>query len=238
MSGGRHPRIGIPWSVGSGYPAPTMYLPLTDDLLDDSANGFTTANTPTPIRLTSTPPPIASSYYTFVYDGGDALRYADTTLLNPGTGNFTISAFVRPTFATGMADYPAWFSKGAYQSSTGAMVGFRDRIGDGRWGVGFSNPWRETPTAGAASLSDTWVRLTFVRSGNTITLYQGTSVRGTVDATGLDLTSTHVFVVGGALGDGVDNWQGGICDFVYIRGTALTVDQITALQTSTYGALL
>jgi hypothetical protein len=222
----------------SSFPAPTMYLPLVDDLLDDSANGFTYTGTPTPTNITSTPPPIASSYYSFAWDGGDALIYADTALLNPGTGDFTISAFVRPTFVAGMDAYPAWFSKGAYQSSLGAMAAFRDRTSATRWGIGFSNPWRETPSAGATAPEATWVRLTFVRSGNTITLYQGTSVRGTVDATGLDLTSVHPFKVGGSLADDANNWSGGICDFVYIRGTALTIGQITDLQTNPYSALI
>jgi hypothetical protein len=222
---------------GSGFPSPTMYLPLTDDLLDDSTNGFTYTGTPTPVRLTSTPPPIASSYYAFDWDGGDALIYPNTPLLNPGTGDFSVSAFLRATSLAGMADYPAWWSKGAYQSSSGTLAAFRDRVTP-RWGFGITNPWRETATGGTTGPGETWVRITIVRSGNTITMYQGTSVRGTIDATGIDLTSTFDFKVGGSLSDGNDNWQGGICDFVYIRGTALTAGQISSLQTSTYGALL
>jgi hypothetical protein len=105
---------------------------------------------------------------------------------------------------------------------------------DLRWGVGFSNPWREAQGGTGTLTGDAWVRLTVVRSGTTITFYQGTTVRGTVSATGLDLTSTHLFVVGGSLSGGADNWQGGMCDFVYIRGTALTLSQITALQTAPY----
>jgi hypothetical protein len=215
-----------------------MYLPLNVDLADSSANGFTPTGTPSPTLTTTDPPPIHSAYHAFAYGGGDALRFADAVLLNPGTANFTISAFVRPTDAGGLDAYPAWFSKGSYQSSAGAMAFFRDRTSATRYGIGFSNPWRETPSAGAAAAVATWARLTVVRSGSTITLYQGTTVRGTVDATGLDLTSTHVFVVGGELADGANNWNGGISDFVYIRGTALTVDQITALQTSPYSTLL
>jgi hypothetical protein len=214
-----------------------MYLPLTDDLLDDSANGFTTTNSPTPIRLTDTPPPIASSFYAFVYDGEDGLTFANTTLLNPGTSDFTVSAFLRATSAAGMADYPSWWSKGAYQSSSGTLAAFRDRVTP-RWGFGITNPWRETASGGTTGPGETWVRITIVRSGNTITMYQGTEARGTVDATDIDLTSTFAFRVGGSLSDGTDNWQGGMCDFVYIKGTALTTGQISSLQTATYGSLL
>jgi glucose/arabinose dehydrogenase len=222
---------------GSVFPTPTMYLQLVDNTLDTSPNAFVPTGTPTPFRLTDPAPPIAAAFYQFDWNGGDALRYADTALLNPGTGDFTISAFVRQNFVTGVDEFPSWFSKGAFQSSTGAMAFFRNRTA-GRFGIGFSNPWREAQGATDTGPGDTWFRITVVRSGATITLYQGTTVRGTVSATGLDLTSTHPFIVGGSLSDGAANWQGGICDFVYVRGTALTVPQITALQTATYGSLL
>jgi len=218
---------------GAAFPAPTMLLRLNTNLTDSSANAFVPTGTPTPFRLTSDPPPIQDGYQFFEFGGGDSLRYADTALLNPGTGDFTISAFVRPVGASGLASFPAWFSKGAFQSSTGAMAFFANRD-DLRWGVGFSNPWREAQGGTGTLTGDAWVRLTVVRSGTTITFYQGTTVRGTVSATGLDLTSTHLFVVGGSLSGGADNWQGGMCDFVYIRGTALTLSQITALQTAPY----
>jgi glucose/arabinose dehydrogenase len=219
------------------FPAPTMYLRLDTDFADSSANAFVPTGTPTPFRLTSTPPPIAPGFHQFDWNGGDALRFANTALLNPGTGDFTISAFLRSNGAAGLGEFPAWFTKGAYQSSTGAMAFFRSQISEA-FGVGFSNPWREAQGTGGTGPGEVWTRLTVVRSGATITFYQGTTVRGTVSAAGLDLTSTSPFVVGGAATDGTDNWQGGICDFVYIRGTALTIGQITALQTATYGSLL
>jgi len=225
-------------SGGASFPAPTMYLPLNVNTSDSSANAFTPTGTPTPTLTTTNPPPIHSAYHEFVFNGGDALRYADTDLLDPGTGNFTISAFLRPNIADGMGLYPVWCSKGAYQSSAGAMALFRRAFGGTRLGMGFSNPWNEFQADADSSAAETWVRVTIVRLGDTITLYTGTTATGTVNATGLDLTSTHVFVVGGALDDNNDNWVGGISDFVYIKGTALTTDQIASLQTASYASLL
>jgi hypothetical protein len=224
-------------SGSSGFPAPTMYLPLNVDLSDSSANGFAPTGTPTPTYTTTNPPPIYSAYHNFDWDGGDSLGYANVTALNPGSGDFTFTAFVRPTTRAGLSSYPSWFSKGFYQSDTGATVWFADMAAN-RYGAGASNPWIETNAASATLSINTWVRMTVVRSGSTVTLYQGTASIGTFSASGLDFTNTYAFIVGGHTLSADQGWQGGISDFVYIKGTALTTGQIASLQTATYASLM
>jgi hypothetical protein len=229
MIGGRHPRLGIQWAAPpSGVPAPTLYLPLTADLDDDSVNGFATTlvapNIPTIVSVTS---PIASTAALF---DGQRIEYADAALLNPGTLDFSVTAFLN---ATSSAAFPQWFSKGSYQSSTGAISVNRWE-GDGNMYMGFGDPWRDA--SGGSLPLNTMRRCTIVRSGNTITFYNGTTAAGTVDATGLDLTSPSPFIVGA--NPSGNSWVGHILDFAYIRGTALTTGQISSLQTATYASLL
>lgn len=229
---GRHPRGG--WVASTvTLPAPTMWLPLNVDTSDSSTNGWTPDGTPTPTLTTTDPPPIYSAYHNFDWDGGDSLGYTDATLLDPGSGDWTFTAFLRPTARSGLSSYPSWLSKGYYQSDTGAIVWFADRVLD-RFGAGVSNPWVETNAASSTMSLNTWARVTVTRSGDTVTLYQGTSSIGSFSAAGLDFTNTQPFIVGGHPLTADQGWQGGISDFVYIKGTALNSGQISYLQTNPY----
>ena len=229
---------GVAITVVVPWPASTMLLRLTTNKADTSVNGFVPTVADGVLSATN-PPPISSTYHVFSSASDSGIRFADDPLLNPDDEDFTITAFVRPD--ANQVAYPAWFSKGSFLSQPGAFCFFRE-ASIAAYGMGFAastapivGSWVESIRTGGTAPVDQWWRLTVVRRGDTITLYGGPDVIGTVDATTLPpLTTTHPFVVGGDLPDTFENWTGGLCDFVYIKGTALTPTQITYLQTNPY----
>jgi len=234
MSAGRAPRSGA-----SGWPAPTMLLKLSANLNDSSSNGFTPTNSPTSNLQTTTPSPVASGYQVMAPANNNELRFADTALLDLDSGNWTISAFLYPT--TTAAFYPAWCTKGGYLTDDGSWKLFRDMV-EVSVGGAFSQSvaelnWVQTTRPANSLPLNAWTRATVTRSGNTITSYAGSTVLGTVDASTFpSLSTANPFVVGGNLVADAENWTGNMCDFVYIKGTALNADQISYLQTNPYPA--
>jgi hypothetical protein len=235
MSAGRHPRIGVPWSASTGLPAPTLWLPLRSDLLDDSANAFSNTSSSVPTIDAVEASPIGAGCADFVASSNQFLEFADNTLLDPGTDNFFITYWAYLRSIGNTTDYPATVAKGSFQSSTGAWSMYRDLATDTGLNFAYGNPWVEGTliTGGSNFPGNTWVHIYIQRSGNTMTLRSGGVSRATLDVTGVNFDSSHVFRVGNDLSGG-NPWNGFIQDFVYCKGSTLTTDQIDELQTTPY----
>ena len=240
MSAGRLPRIGIPWS-GSlpAFPAPTLYLPLRTDLLDDSGNGYTNESGSVPTIDSGTSSPIGSGCASFVASSNQFLQFGDATDLDFGTGDWFIAFWAYNSSTGNTNSYPTALAKGEYQSSTGAWAFFNNRATPDGMNFGYGNPWVEgTLLTGSANFPDnTWAHIYVQRSGNTMTFRSDAVSRGTLDVTGVSFDNSHVLRVGNDLG-GDAPWQGFIQDLVYCRGSVLTAGQVTALQTASYASLL
>jgi hypothetical protein len=221
-------------SGGVSLPAPTLYLRLTTaaGTADSSANAWTVTSVGSPFIETITTP-IGSSALR-VGSGGAAsyLEIADNSALNPGTADWSMTCFVR--FSSSDPDYPAFFSKGSYQSSAGAFaIGGNFAGSPFMVGGGISNPWRDAN--GGSVATGTFYRVCAIKSGNDLDVYLGETVVATIDATGVTFTNSHVVRIAADLvGDSPNRLDGYITDIAYIVGTALTPTQITYLQTNAY----
>lgn len=239
MSAGRHPRLGIQWAAPSGFPAPTLYLPLRSDLLDASANAFSNISGTVPTIDAVEASPIGAGCADFVAASGQRLEFADNTLLDPGTDDFFLAfwAYFRPIGST--TDYPAPVAKGNYQSSTGAWSTYLNLATGNGMNFAYGNPWVEGTliTGGSNFPGTTWVHVYIQRSVNTMTLYSSGVSRATLDVTGVDFSNSHVLRIGNDL-SGSNPWNGFLQDVVYCKGSTLTTGQITDLQTSSYADLL
>jgi hypothetical protein len=232
-------------------PAPTLYLPLRTDLLDVSANGFLTTSVVPPLIEASFgdggsagTPPLGAGAATF--SGSQFLEFADNPLLDPGTEDFFISAWV--ALGSGFpTDYPAFVSKGAYQSSAGTWVMYYNQANVNGMNFAFGNPWVEgTLLTGADPVVGfgggfVWKRIYLDRVGNTMNLWTlsvgaAPSLRASLDVTGRDFTSSHVLRIGNDLTGNF--WAGAMQDFVYCKGATLTSGQLSSLRTVSYATLL
>jgi len=239
MIGGRHPRLGIPWAAPSGFPAPTLYLPLRSDLLDDSTNGWTNISGSVPTIDAVEASPIGAGCADFTAASNQFLSFADDTLLDPETGDWFLAYWAYSRSIGNTTDYPAAVAKGSYQSSTGAWSMYNNRANTNGINFAYGNPWVEGTllTGGSNFPGNTWTHIYIQRSGNTMTLRSGGTSRATLDVTGVDFDNSHVFRVGNDLSGG-NPWHGFLQDVVYCKGSTLTTDQITDLQTSSYADLL
>jgi hypothetical protein len=233
MSGGRHPRIGIQWAAPSSLPAPTLWLPLTANLSDASANAFTESSPSLPSIDSGVSSPIGTGAALFESgSGGEFLNFADDPLLDLDGGDWFMSYWARPGAAE---NYPSLVSKGWYQSSTGTWVMFNNRATPNGLNFGYGNPWVEgTLLTGSTNFPDSaFTHIYIERSGNTVTLRSDGVSRATLDVTGVSWTNTHDFRLGSD-GNNTNKYQGHIQDFVYCKGSTLNSTQITYLQTNPY----
>jgi glucose/arabinose dehydrogenase len=218
---------------GPALPAPTLYVPLTIDGRDVSANAFTDVSGTGFIVNADDPSPVATNTgFSGTLSTRAWAEFADTAALNPGTSNFFISAYVKSLDGF---EFPAWFSKGFYQSSTGAFVAFLNRNSDA-FGFGTGNPWTEVQGPVATPI-EVWARITVSRTGNVLSLYRNETLLGTLDVTGRTLTNTSPLRVGRDGGTSTDGrWAGRISDAVMHIGAAITPSQLTYLVSNAYGS--
>lgn len=237
---GRHPRLGIQWAAPSGAPAPSLYLPLATDLLDDSTNGFTNSSGSVPTIDSGASTPLGTGAAVFAAASNQFLEFADNTALDFGTGDWFISFWALWLSSGNTVDFPVFVSKGSYQSSTGAWSMYNNLPGTRGIYFGYGNPWVEGTLAatGAGPFpANAFNHVYIQRSGNTMSLRTNDVARATLDVTGVNFDNSHVLRIGDDLGGGGE-LNGQMRDLVICKGSTLTSTQITSLQTSPYSSLL
>jgi hypothetical protein len=155
--------------------------------LDSSTNNFTVTRNGNTTQG-SFNPYMPSGYWSGFFDGGsDFLTVADNAALRPGTGNFTIEAWVFRT-SSGTAD--TIYAKG------GASTGFVFQITSGNL-LRFTDTTTNIDSTGTVA-ANTWVHVAVVREGtgtNQLKLY----INGTNDGQGTVSTNfnqTEALIIG------------------------------------------
>jgi hypothetical protein len=229
------PPVLAPW------PVPSLLLKFSYNLQDFSPNRFTPNNAPVADLQTADPSPVHPVYQNIVVGANNALTFPNAPALNLGNGDWTISMFVKP-IAGGQGTYPALMAKGGYLSELGSWNKYIISPGYPGWGMSFTRSmpptgqWVGNPTQVNGAPYNVWTRVTSVKIGNTLNLYKNGTLYDTFNMTGMpDLTNTHELTVGvGRPLEPSSNFRGHLSDVVIIKGTALSVDQITALNTIPY----
>lgn len=220
----------------SGWPVPTLWLPLRTDLLDDSVNGLTNTSVSVPTIDAGVTSPIGTGAAVFTAASNQFLQYADSNLLDFGTDDWFM-AFWFQMFSTGQTnDYPGIVTKGSYQSSAGAWAMFWNRAVPNGINFASGNPWVEGVASGTGALSGNGVfaHVYVQKLGNTLSLLTNNVVRATRDVTGVNFDNSHVLRIGNDLAGGAPIGMY-MQDFVLCKGSVLTPSQITALQSAPYG---
>ena len=159
--------------------------------------------------------PFQAGYYSNYFNGSSNLALASNAAFQPGTGDFTIEAFVN--FSANNSMIIAVYSSGVafYVKSTGYLAVAQDAVA-------------ELLVASTAFPLNTWTHVALVRSGTTLTLYQnGISVGSTSNST--NFTGSTVTVGSGQSVTQPAN--GYISNFRLVKGTAVYTSNFTPSTT-------
>jgi hypothetical protein len=229
---GRSPRGGV-----SVWPTPTLLLKLVSNLNDSSPNAFTPTNSPVSNLGAGGP---AGGFQSFVPGNNNELVFADNSLFDLDNGDWTISMFAKPYAGPGIGSFPCFVSKGGIGQEVATWTFFVDDSNDG---LGFAMTKSLGPTVVLENSRTTftvpytfWHRIVAVRRGSIVSVYANGDVYGPFDVSTMPAINNTASLV---IGDGDDfdntgNYSGDIADFVFIKGRALSEDQIDYLQTNTY----
>jgi hypothetical protein len=201
--------------------------------LDSSTNNFTITRNGNTTQGTFSPFSLSDGYWSNFFDGtNDRLTIADNAVLRPGTGNFTIEAWVYRAVA-GAAH--TIFAKGASTPTGFAFL------------ITSSNTLRFTDTSSnidstGTVAANTWVHVAVAREGtgsNQLKLY----INGVQDGQGTVSTNfnqTEEARIGENRG-ATDDFNGYISNFRYVVGSAIYTAGFTPstspLTTTSQGAV-
>jgi len=174
-------------------------------------------------------------------DGNDYLSLADTTDLEPGSGDFTIEAWVKPdsdatsydyVFSNGWGQQISWYHSGSGETKFRAW--FNDAE-DSNYNVSLNSNWACAPRGA-------WSHVAVVRNGNVFTLYVNGKAETSVTASFTVSANTDLPLIGEFGGSGGSSYamKGKISNFRYTKGQALYTTSFTPstepLTTTSQGA--
>ena len=162
-----------------------------------------------------------SNVYSMDFDGvNDYINLGSSSILAPGVGSFTFSAWINPT-TWGSGYHWIWGTP----TSGGMLIG---KLDNGNFGLRASNVGNFVETATLPALS-TWTHICITRdSSNTLTLFYN-GVQETVDLNMTQNFSSGTTYIGS---ESVSHFNGKI-DEVAIWNTALTSSQVAQIYNET-----
>lgn len=157
------------------------------------------------------------------------ISVADDTRYEPGTGDFSISAWIKTSSSTSDITIVSKFaSSGGSQRYT---LGLNTSVGTGGTGKVFFSVGN-TLTAGGASLNDgNWHHVVAVRSGGVAYVYADGVQVATVAATA-NVTGGSSYLGIGKNGSGANNYFNGSIDDVRYYSRGISLDEVKSLYHS------
>ena len=202
-----------------------LYLDMEDDLLDDTAN-----------NNDGTKQGVGAATYVASYnsslgkaislDGSDDyVSVADDATLDMGSGDLTISAWVKSD-----AGYKMFMSKGYGSGATGLYYQMYQYNAYGYTTGNIDDGTNTTRTTWVGNVpANEWHLFTLVRDGgNTATLYVDGGVKITVTDVAGDTDNSQELAIGAECG-GIDAWVNGAMDEVRVYNRALSDDDVLEL---------
>ncbi len=162
------------------------------------------------------------------FDGtDDYIAVAHDTSLNFGTGDFTISAWVKFPAINNDADI---MRKGNLEPGTAPEANYKLELVDNKISgrVQGSNPGGTGAVTTVATYNgDNWHNAVFLREAGTLYLYIDGNLEGTQTGAGIDLTNTANMAIG-SKDEGNDDFFDGIIDEVRVSNTFRGSDWVNA----------
>lgn len=194
------------------------------------AFGINWSGNPKP-SLSSTPrisgiTPFVTAYSDYFDGTGDSLTIADSAALEPGSGNFTVEAWIYLTQTSGSLQTVVSKSSAGFGpfllTVNGTSLVYYCSSNNTSWDVA-------SAVAGGTLTTNSWNHVALVRNGNTITPYLN-GVAGTATTSSATLTNNTGSVRIGANYNGtstVEFINGYISNFRYVVGTAVYTGNFT-----------
>jgi len=203
------------------------------DLVDSSGTG---ANGTAQGNAAATTNPKLGSGSLNLDGAGDYSAVGDFAALDMGSGNFSISAWVKHD-GSSTNSYPTIFGPAGTWSAGAYGIRF-DNLDAEEFSMHINSatpadPFLYSPTPYS---EDTWYLYTFVRSGSTVTMYiNGTSVASGSYSGAFDFSRSGAFNIGWSAWDGANGYWKGQIDEVGIFNKALSGTDILYLYNSGNG---
>ena len=164
----------------------------------------------------------------FAYNGTSSqVSIADNALLEPGTGDWTMEAWVNQTVATGSQVILGKFDNGGGAED----VCYAIRVSNGNVRADFGNGTTAMNTATYALPTGTWNQLVYVfnnvANNNVITYVNGVQQATTTHSFASILNTANPLYLGSYNGGEYNQWWNGRIGIVRYYNAALTAEQVT-----------